>query len=344
MGIEDHRNDEIMDTNANTSKLVNLRGGSLDPGFMTNGITNPDSRYSPQANHGAGAMPPGNKDYGLHTSPVRTWKPPRPEFTTPDPFAESTEEGMPRQIYGILPREKLRQPFQPESKSYEAMAHDPQRKAKIALLGIDESRAQPAEKPQVLSGRGTVPMFGLDRWSTLVGMGDNRNLADLKTGDWRPTRLGFHIKWPQGIEEFHSQWVELVLVHLYLRVAEFAARCFQHGDIPSTPSTRDSSASKRKRSLWKSAGFSPTFLHYASLVAKQDNNAGGWDILLESKLHRKYLVTGMVNRVLQTKVFDELLFGATDKTKAILDAQDLGIIDNEGDCSQRLVRMPRIEC
>jgi hypothetical protein len=85
------------------------------------------------------------------------------------------------------------------------------------------------------------------------------------------------------------------------------------------------------RKAWKMAGMGEAFLHYAQLVARQDNNAGGWEVVMREKARRVYLVMGVLTRVLQTEVFDEYLFGVDKKTREMLKAQDKLTVASEGE-------------
>jgi hypothetical protein len=71
---------------------------------------------------------------------------------------------------------------------------------------------------------------------------------------------------------------------------------------------------------------------FVEKVAMQDNNAGGWDALLTKKVMRECLVTGVIGKVLETAVFDELLFGADAVQKRMLEAQDECTLQFEGEC------------
>ncbi|KAL2261457.1 hypothetical protein VTK26DRAFT_4110 [Humicola hyalothermophila] len=130
------------------------------------------------------------------------------------------------------------------------------------------------------------------------------------------------MRWPEGDDnrgELHSEWYEMVYTHLYVRTAEFVHRYFGHGDI------------RQREGIWTGGGgFSRQFRWYVEQVARQDNAAGGWDQLLAMRLHREYLVTGVIGKVLEREVFEELLFGADETQRKMLEAHDEATIQQEG--------------
>jgi hypothetical protein len=152
-----------------------------------------------------------------------------------------------------------------------------------------------------------------------------RGLEELLSGVWRPTRTRFEIEWPRV--ELESSWYEMVCTHLYVRAGEFADEYFMYGDIPAGSAAEPGG----EGSVWTQAAFSSQFRWYVARIAKQDIHAGGWDALLAKGLHRKYLVTGIIGKLLETCVFDELLFGADAEQRRMLEAQDRCTLDMEGE-------------
>ncbi|KAK1782690.1 hypothetical protein QBC45DRAFT_191594 [Copromyces sp. CBS 386.78] len=170
-----------------------------------------------------------------------------------------------------------------------------------------------------------------------------RHVTSIRESGWRPTQLGVGeppIRWPIPLEgegkdkweisrEFQSDWYEILWTDLMRRAYRWAEKYFdnQGADVGvSAKSVKDWTPN-----LWKQAGVSDQFVHYASLVARQDNNhPAGWDVLLAKGRYRKFLVVGVLVRLLQEQVFDELLFGADRETKRMLEAQDECYIEMDG--------------
>ncbi|KAK0731391.1 hypothetical protein B0H67DRAFT_549168 [Lasiosphaeris hirsuta] len=219
---------------------------------------------------------------------------------------EAAEKKKDPRVFG-LPPPKWRAPQVVGDSEYEVLPRDELWRKRILAIGLEESVVRPASWPDH----------------------GQRDLRDLTSGSWRPTRLGFHIEWPA--DELGTLWYEMVIVHLFLRVSVFANTYFGFSDITEPVSGFAENPTKDGiPRLWNEGRFSKEFRHYASLVARQDNNSGGWDVLLSQAVHRKYLVTGIIARVLQAMVFDELLFGADSMQLTMFDAQDKALLEVEG--------------
>lgn len=48
------------------------------------------------------------------------------------------------------------------------------------------------------------------------------------------------------------------------------------------------------------------------MVVHADEYSGGWDRILSEPTQRFYLLVGILARILESKIFGELLFGATE--------------------------------
>lgn len=176
--------------------------------------------------------------------------------------------------------------------------------------------------------------------------GGRRSLDELTTdsgdGSWQPSRAWYRediggndgrLRWPNG-EELESEWYETAYGNLFRRVREFVGWWFGVGDFPSFESGDESYGTSEKRKggfVWLEAGFSDEFMWFVEQVAMQDNNAGGWDALLARRAERECLVTGVLGKVLEMGVFDDLLFGADPAQKSMLQGQDECTIGHEGE-------------
>ncbi len=200
----------------------------------------------------------------------------------------------------------------PPSAEYEAVAKDRFYNRRVRMLGIRDSLLRPV--PPLPTGEGWFD--GLP-WPGRRP----RALGELTSGGWRPTRAGFELRWPDG--EVDSVWYENVYSHLYLRVWGVAKEYFGFGDLPDVGGGPGS--------VWLDAGFSTQFMWFVEQIAMQDNRTGGWDELLVKQLHRTCLVTGVIGKALETCVFDDLLFGADETQKKMLEGQDECTLELEGE-------------
>ncbi|KAK5663542.1 hypothetical protein OQA88_3973 [Cercophora sp. LCS_1] len=264
-------------------------------------------------------------------------------------------------LYGKIPKDFRESTVVPEGGAYEEKPTPNLIKTQIALVGFEESRVQPATKAPLVSTQfGVKNWFRVNFWLQLSRLLQSRRKQELaaiidgaKEGKgWKPTHIRPSIRKPRP-NEFDASWYTDMFTHLFVVVDSFSGGYFGHGNfkefvkygappptatpaLPASPEgtpaveTPATATRINRRSPWSRAGFSQQFIHYASLVAKQDAHCGGWDVLLTSNVHRTYLVIGIIGRVLQNTVFDELLFGANEDQIKMLKVADESTPDIDG--------------
>ena len=89
------------------------------------------------------------------------------------------------------------------------------------------------------------------------------------------------------------------------------------------------------------ASLAPEFVRYAEQVAEPDPATGGWDPLLKDTLQRKWLLVGILVRILEMKVFSQNLWGAGTEEGQMLHELDRAFFTHEGKSSNK---MPLINC
>ena len=67
----------------------------------------------------------------------------------------------------------------------------------------------------------------------------------------------------------------------------------------------------------------PEFLSYTEMVARADVHSGGWDSVLSDPIQRLYLLVGILARIFESKIFGELLFGATECQRLRLETNEI---------------------
>ncbi|KAI9744442.1 MAG: hypothetical protein M1818_001971 [Claussenomyces sp. TS43310] len=72
------------------------------------------------------------------------------------------------------------------------------------------------------------------------------------------------------------------------------------------------------------------FMNYAELVAEPDWHSGGWTRLMCDVSQRKFLIIGILARILESKVFSELLFGADEYQTAMLETMEKTLVLQDG--------------
>jgi hypothetical protein len=75
---------------------------------------------------------------------------------------------------------------------------------------------------------------------------------------------------------------------------------------------------------------SSEFVRYSMMVAEPDDSLGDWNRILLERNERRYLLVGIFARILESKVFGELLFGASKGQKKQLEQLERSSIEVEG--------------
>lgn len=119
---------------------------------------------------------------------------------------------------------------------------------------------------------------------------------------------------------YHTdEWFRNEFERLYDQVVNFVDIFFhQFDDIPLESSL----------SPW--IGMSFEFVRYSIMVAEPDDSLGDWNRILLERNERRYLLVGILARILEAKVFGELLFGASKGQKKQLEELERSSIEVEG--------------
>jgi hypothetical protein len=116
-----------------------------------------------------------------------------------------------------------------------------------------------------------------------------------------------------------DEWFRDEFEKLFLRVENFVDQFFcKFGDIPI------------KGSLSPWIEMSSEFVSYSMMVAEPDDSCGDWNQILLERNERWYLLVGILARILEAKVFGELLFGGSRDQKQQLEALERSSTETEG--------------
>lgn len=278
-------------------------------------------------------------------------------FRVPDDQAE--------EIY-----KELAKPYLPPGGDYELTKPHPARDEVTKILGIQESLVKPSSTPpddrhwitQALDNIWNAPEpagsssdseddNGKNKGNDDDSESDNdigyvgrsygekkklfwngkgkRTLAELKStnadglgGWWRPIRPEPKKVWPG--KEIETEWYSHMYTSLFLRTKKFVGDNFGYGQV--RPSRKVHGI---PNSVWLEI---PEILrNYIAAVARQDNHVpGGWDELIVQSVHRVYVIQGVIGKVFQKYIWEELLFGASEKQKELLEAEDKLTVDLDG--------------
>jgi len=119
---------------------------------------------------------------------------------------------------------------------------------------------------------------------------------------------------------YHTdEWFRDEFKRLYDQVANFVVIFFcQFDDIPL----------ESNLSPWTE--MSSEFLRYSAMVAEPDDSLRDWNRMLLERNERRYLLVGVLARILEVKVFGELLFGGSKGQKKQLEDLERSSIEVEG--------------
>lgn len=120
-------------------------------------------------------------------------------------------------------------------------------------------------------------------------------------------------------EDKDDKWFAQEFKVLFKLVEGFAGKFFefQYSVMPEA-----------KFSPW--VKMSKEFVNYAGMTAGTDPEDGGWDALLLEPEQRKWLVAGIMNRILDVRVLQEDLFGASETQKEMLLLNEKALVGLEG--------------
>ncbi|KAL4730789.1 hypothetical protein ACLX1H_002828 [Fusarium chlamydosporum] len=120
-------------------------------------------------------------------------------------------------------------------------------------------------------------------------------------------------------QDFPDEYYEILFNDLYTEIFSLVHSAFLPGGKPAVTQT----------SPWLRE-YPEEFLRYVELVAHPNTRAGQWDLLLRDGNERVNLLTAIIFRVLDRKVFSSLLFGAGGMHDETLEKSDTALIIAEG--------------
>jgi hypothetical protein len=134
-----------------------------------------------------------------------------------------------------------------------------------------------------------------------------------------PIRLDFQ---PHPLEDRSDAWFTEQFRLLFRRTSTFAEVYFGIQSL-----------SQREIYQPWAAGLTPELVRYAEQVAEADPATGGWDPLLKDTTQRKWLIAGILVRILQVKVFGQNLWGSSTAEEQLLHELDRAFFTREGKSS-----------
>ena len=133
--------------------------------------------------------------------------------------------------------------------------------------------------------------------------------------------------WPlhPSVEQTDEWWIQQIR-HLYITIGDFADKYYCSTSVlyskdPNEPAPLDT---------WTNANTSVQLRRYISMVAEPDPTDGDWEALIMDRAQRKYLIMGVLARVLEAHVWAQLLFGADKDQIVFLGEIEKMFADSEG--------------
>ncbi|KAF7960753.1 hypothetical protein EAE96_000426 [Botrytis aclada] len=195
--------------------------------------------------------------------------------------------------------------------------------ASAASQTVEKSEALPLLAREALAeaddpnAKNQVPARGR-RW---FGKAQARptTMADFKR--FMPLQLE-HPPHPAG--DRSNAWFKDEYANLYIAIVRFAEEFFAFQDLQ-----------EGFHEPW-AVRMPEEFYRYVELVAEPDAVVGGWDEMLLDTSTRKYLIVGIIVKILEARVFSSVLWGNTKEGEEFLHGLDRALLDSEGYSRQEL--------
>ncbi|KAI1740458.1 hypothetical protein F4680DRAFT_465833 [Xylaria scruposa] len=144
--------------------------------------------------------------------------------------------------------------------------------------------------------------------------------------DWSPSQIDFkawygRLKHPA---DYDDNFYTTNYKTLYNRLCDFAEIWFGQGIY-----LEDLRDTKAEISTWE-VPMTDQFIQYARAVAHEDKGYVEWNDILNDPKHRKWLCVSIFSQIIERKIFNQLLFGATDSYQKELDRHDSHWLVAEG--------------
>ncbi|KAF7911181.1 uncharacterized protein EAF01_002689 [Botrytis porri] len=146
-------------------------------------------------------------------------------------------------------------------------------------------------------------------------------MADFKR--FMPLQLE-HPPHPEG--DRSNAWFKDEYANLFIAIVQFATKFFGFQELQ-----------EGFHEPW-AVKMPEEFYRYVELVAEPDTVVGGWDEILLDTNTRKYLIVGIIVKILEARVFSAVLWGNTKEGEEFLHGLDRALLDSEGYSRQELRR------
>ncbi|KAI1076177.1 hypothetical protein F5B20DRAFT_336435 [Whalleya microplaca] len=248
------------------------------------------------------------------------------------PFILAAEKDN-RQLWSIESMQKKIHVIEEQEERERQKAVEAQKQAYKEAQKQAKNKTAPTA-PQVIAPPAPVPSANGGANETQPDTPFPVNMSSELEKDNRPARIDF-VSWmgfSEHVGDFDDEFYSNHWENLYTKTVDFAARWFDLSvDLEPVFGAK----------VWD-LPLTVQFKEYAGLVAHEDKLRGGWPAILNHPRPRRWLVTGILSQIMEKKIFNELLFGATPAYKDELDRLDSKFIDREG-YSRKFARIGLVE-
>lgn len=195
--------------------------------------------------------------------------------------------------------------------------------ASAASQAVNKSKVLPPVAKEALaevdspSAKNQMPSR-VSRW---FGRAQSRPTTVADFRHFMPLQLE-HPPHPQG--DRSNAWFKDEYANLYIAIVNFATVFFGFQELQS-----------EFHEPW-AIRMPEEFYRYVELVAEPDTVVGGWDEILIDTSTRKYLIVGIIVKILEARVFASVLWGNTKEGEEFLHGLDRALLDSEGYSRQEL--------
>jgi hypothetical protein len=154
--------------------------------------------------------------------------------------------------------------------------------------------------------------------------------------DWSPTQIDFS-EWYGRFrhpEDYDDEFYRSNYTVLYSNICDFAEKWFGAGQF--LEDWRDDEADI---SVWE-VPMTEQFVQYARAVAHEDRGYVNWKDVLNDPVHRKWLCVSIFAQIIERRIFNQLLFGATDEFEKELERHDQHWVMQEGKLEPKFLFIP----
>ncbi|KAI1267468.1 hypothetical protein F5Y18DRAFT_303948 [Xylariaceae sp. FL1019] len=156
----------------------------------------------------------------------------------------------------------------------------------------------------------------VDSWETYTGLKNDNSPAKIDFAQW----FG---RWKHPAD-YDDEFYNLLYGTLFGKVIDLVDRFFNN-----SVHLEDYLDTAGEHSVWD-VPMTEQFVQYTRVVACEDAGYVKWHEILSDPQHRKWLCVGIIAQIIERKIFNHVLFGASERFEADLNEHDVHWLMSEG--------------